>query len=169
MPFNDDLQKELIHDLLVESFEGLDRYDREMLEIEKNAGGAESLNSIFRIVHTIKGTSGCIGFNKIESVAHVGENLLSLVREGKLTPHPEMITTLLELADALREMLRSVEANGTQGDADYSKLLQKLQDLQNPSASPAPAPAPAAPVPAAAAPAPPSPASSPKKIGRAHV
>ena len=127
---NDNLQQQLIKDLLIESFEGLDNFDREMLALEKGAGNAETLNIVFRIIHTIKGSSGCIGLAKIESVAHVGESLLSLLRDGKLTFGPAMISALLEYSDALKEMLRSLEQTGKQGDADYSALLEKLRALQ---------------------------------------
>ncbi|MDR3460042.1 MAG: chemotaxis protein CheA [Verrucomicrobiae bacterium] len=127
---NDHLQQQLIKDLLIESFEGLDNFDREMLALEKGEGNAETLNNVFRIIHTIKGSSGCIGLNKIESVAHVGESLLSLLRDGKLTFNPEMISALLEYSDALKAMLGCLEQTGHQGDVDYSALLQKLQSLQ---------------------------------------
>ncbi|MBP8257415.1 MAG: chemotaxis protein CheA, partial [Opitutaceae bacterium] len=145
MPLNDELQQQLIKDLLIESTEGLDRFDREMLVLEKGQGTPETLNVIFRVIHTIKGTAGCLGLPKIESVAHVGENLLDSLREGKLTSTPEMITTLLAYADALRAMLESLETTGNEGSADYSILLQQLQDFLTgkPVATP-PAPAPAA-------------------------
>jgi two-component system chemotaxis sensor kinase CheA len=127
---NDGLQKQLIKDLLIESFEGLDSFDREMLTLEKGGGNAETLNNVFRIIHTLKGSSGCIGLNKIESVAHVGESLLSLLRDQKLTFNPAMIHALLEYSDALKEMLRCLEQTGEQGAADYSTLLKKLEALQ---------------------------------------
>ena len=113
---NDHLQQQLINDLLIESFEGLDNFDREMLALEKGEGSAETLNNVFRIIHTIKGSSGCIGLNKIESVAHVGESLLSLLRDGKLTFSPAMSSALLEYSDALKAMLRCLEQTGQQGD-----------------------------------------------------
>jgi two-component system chemotaxis sensor kinase CheA len=124
---NEALQQQLINDLIVESGEGLDRFDAEMLLLEKGAGKKDSLNIVFRAIHTIKGTAGCIGLSKIESVAHVGENLLSLLRDGKLQMQPAMISTLLEYSDALKEMMRALEQTGTQGDADFSQLLSKLQ------------------------------------------
>ena len=133
---NDNLQQQLIKDLLIESFEGLDLFDREMLALEKDEGNTETLNNVFRIIHTLKGSSGCIGLNKVESVAHVGENLLSLLRDGQLTFSPLMIRALLEYSDALKEMLHCLEQTGQQGAVDYSPLLQKLQGLQtaNPEA-----------------------------------
>ena len=127
---NEALQQQLIKDLLIESFEGLDHFDREMLALEKGEGKPETLNIVFRVIHTIKGTAGCIGLGKIESVAHVGENLLSLLRDGKLKTNPPMIAALLEYSDSLKEMLHSLEQTGQQGDKDYSILLAKLQALQ---------------------------------------
>ena len=130
MALNDNLQQQLIKDLLVESFDSLDRFDREMLVLEKGEGNAETLNIIFRIIHTIKGSSGCIGLNKIESLAHAGENLLALLRDGKLATSPNMVSVLLEYSDGLKDMLRCLETTGQQGDVDYSSLIQKLKDLQ---------------------------------------
>ena len=128
---NEALQQQLINDLLIESFEGLDRFDREMLALEKGERQPDTMNVVFRVIHTIKGTAGCIGLGKIESVAHVGENLLSLLRDNKLQLQPAMIAALLEYSDALKEMLRCLEKNGQQGDTDYSSLLDKLKRLQS--------------------------------------
>jgi two-component system chemotaxis sensor kinase CheA len=137
MAMNDNLQQQLIKDLLVESFDALDQFDREMLLLEKGEGNAETLNIVFRIIHTIKGSSGCIGLGKIESVAHVGESLLSLLRDGKLAVSPALIGALLEYSDALKAMLRCLKETGEQGGVDYSILLEKLQALQNTSPTPA--------------------------------
>ncbi len=140
---NEALQQQLINDLIVESAEGLDRFDAEMLRLENGTGKKDSLNVVFRSIHTIKGTAGCIGLSKIESVAHVGENLLSLLREGKVQISPAMISALLEYSDALKEMMRSLQATGNQGEADFSALLTKLQQFaagELPVAAPKPAP-----------------------------
>ena len=142
MAMTETLQQELIKDLLLESHEGLDRLDRELLTLEQGQGGSDSMNTIFRVIHTLKGTAGCLGLSHIEHTAHAGENLLSLLRDGKLTITPTMITTLLALSDALRGMLRTLEATGTDGTADHSELLAKLEELQvipAPTATPPPA------------------------------
>ena len=138
---NQDIQKQLIDDLIVESMEGLERFDRELLCLEKHEGGAETMNNIFRVIHTIKGTAGCLGLGKIEKAAHVGENLLSLVREGKVTVTPEMISVLLGLSDTLRGLLRTLEQTGAEGAADHSALFAKLEAMQTqaPVAKAAPA------------------------------
>jgi len=132
----DDLQLQLITDLLIESFEGLDNFDHQLLALEKGACGAETLNVIFRVIHTIKGTAGCIGLGRIEATAHVGESLLSLLRDGKIQTNTEIISALLALSDALRGMLRNIESTGSEGDADHSILLARLQTLQVQPAAP---------------------------------
>lgn len=128
MPINNEaLQQQLIKDLLIESYDGLDRFDREMLTLEQGQGQPETLNIVFRVIHTIKGTAGCIGLGKIESVAHIGENLLSLLRDGKRQINPGMVGALLEYSDALKEMLHCLEQTGAEGGKDYTPLLDKLQ------------------------------------------
>ncbi|MBL9139145.1 MAG: chemotaxis protein CheW [Verrucomicrobiales bacterium] len=149
------LQQQLIADFLIESFEGLDQFDQDLLGLEQGSADGETLNRIFRAIHSIKGTAGCLGIQRMEKVAHVGENLLSLMREGRLKANKDIISTLLKYADALREMLRNLEQSGTEGTTDHSALIARLQELQGePSVASTPSPAPSsapAPAPAAAA------------------
>ena len=72
--------------MLTESFEGLDRYDQSILRIEQGQADRELLNDVFRVIHSLKGTAGCLGFQRIQRVAHAGENLLDLLRSGGLAP-----------------------------------------------------------------------------------
>jgi HPt (histidine-containing phosphotransfer) domain-containing protein len=73
------MSDDIVREFLVESSENLDLLDRELINLEKDPGNRGTLASIFRTIHTIKGTCGFLGFTKLESVAHVGENLLSTV------------------------------------------------------------------------------------------
>jgi len=138
---NETLQQQLIKDLIIESNEGLDRLDHELLALEKGSGHPDAFNIIFRVIHTIKGTAGCIGLGKIEAVAHVGENLLSLLRDDQLKLSPPMIAALLAYSDALKEMMRSLEQTGQEGTRDYSPLLEKLKQLQTGDSASVAAPA----------------------------
>ena len=72
----------IVHEFLVESHENLDALDRDLVALEQNPADHEMLASIFRTIHTIKGTSGFLGFSQLEAVTHVGENLLSRMRDG---------------------------------------------------------------------------------------
>ena len=107
---------ELTKEFLAESGEGLDRMDRCLTALEATPDDAELLGEIFRAVHTIKGTTGFLGFARLEKLAHAGENLLGALRDGKLTANGVVISGLLQLMDGLRAILRLIEATGREGD-----------------------------------------------------
>ena len=72
---------DIVREFLVESREGLDQLDRDLVALEQDPGNRDLLARIFRCIHTIKGTCGFLGFSRLESVSHVGENLLVLLRD----------------------------------------------------------------------------------------
>ncbi|HTU42890.1 MAG TPA: chemotaxis protein CheA [Candidatus Aquilonibacter sp.] len=125
---------EIVKDFLVESYENLDRLDRDLVELEKKPQDHEALAGVFRTIHTIKGTCGFLGFGKLEKVAHVGENLLSRLRDGHLVLNPEITTALLGMVDAVRQMLKEIETTGADGEIDYAQLREELTRLQEPGA-----------------------------------
>ncbi len=121
---------EIIRDFLVESNENLDQLDRDLVTLEKDPTAREVLSSIFRTIHTIKGTSGFLGFSRLGSVTHVGENLLSSLRDGRLLLDAEITSALLAMVDAVRGMLVNIESTGQEGDGDYNALIETLTRLQ---------------------------------------
>jgi two-component system chemotaxis sensor kinase CheA len=120
---------ELMREFLIESQEGLDRMERCLTELEGRPEDTALLADIFRSVHTIKGTTGFLGFKRLETLAHSGENLLGLLREGKMSAEPSVITVLLELLDGLRVILRNIEASENEGTDDDSALIERLEAL----------------------------------------
>ena len=128
---------DIVKEFLVESYENLDRLDRELVGLEKNPEDRDALGSVFRTIHTIKGTCGFLGFNKLEAVAHVGESLLTRLRDRQLTLNPEITTALLSMVDAVRQMLRQIETAGQEGERDDSVLIATLTRLQQPPEAPA--------------------------------
>ncbi|MCZ6752794.1 MAG: chemotaxis protein CheA [Acidobacteria bacterium] len=123
----------IVQEFLVESYENLDQLDRDLVVLETNPSDQAKLASIFRTIHTIKGTCGFLAFSKLEGLAHVGENLLGRLRDGKLVLNAEITSALLATVDAVREMLRSIENSGSEGDGDYSALTAQLKALQEDS------------------------------------
>ena len=123
------MSDEIVREFLVESNENLDLLDRELVQLEKDPTNRERLASVFRTIHTIKGTCGFLGFTKLESVAHVGENLLSRMREGELVLNPEITTALLRMVDAVRQMLQSIEAIENEGERNDEDLIKTLTSL----------------------------------------
>ena len=124
----DDLTKEFI----AESQEGLDRMERCLTELEARPDDGALVGEIFRSVHTIKGTTGFLGFDRLEKLAHTGEHLLGSLREGKLAVTSELISGLLSLLDGLRAILALIEetgGEGTRSDDEDGELLAELTAL----------------------------------------
>ena len=162
--------QEVINEFLIESNENLARLDEEMVALEQHPKDTQLLASVFRTIHTIKGTCGFLGFSKLEAIAHLGENLLSLLRDGELDLTPQLVTLILQVVDATKRILVSIETGGVEGDEDHTELIRRLKNacqtkVPTPVARPATveptAPAiatvPAAPAPTAPAPATPAP------------
>ena len=91
---NDEM-KEIINDFIVESSELVDNAIQDIVVIE-NVQDDEVINSIFRAVHTIKGTSSFLGFGVLSNLAHRSEDLLGMVRKGELNINKEIADVLLE-------------------------------------------------------------------------
>ena len=121
---------ELTREFLIESQECLDRMERCLTDLEQRPNDAALLAEIFRSVHTIKGTTGFLGFKRLERLAHSGENLLGLLRDGKLSADAPIITGLLHLLDGLRTILKNIEANDNEGESDDAGLIRQLDALQ---------------------------------------
>jgi two-component system chemotaxis sensor kinase CheA len=137
-------EADLLKDVVLESQEGLDAFDRELLALERGESSVEGLHKLFRIAHTLKGTSGCLGLTRVETLAHSGESLLSLMREGKIAPGRDVVGALLRFADTLRIHLRSLAGEGEppQDDAGLIRDLQALAEANGaiPIERPAPVP-----------------------------
>jgi chemotaxis protein histidine kinase CheA len=121
---------DIVREFLVESNENLDQLDRDLVTLEKDPTARDILASIFRTIHTIKGTSGFLGFSRLESVTHVGESLLSHLRDGRLLLNAEITSGLLAMVDAVRQMLVNIENTGQEGEGDYTALIEMLTRLQ---------------------------------------
>jgi two-component system, chemotaxis family, sensor kinase CheA len=106
---------ELTKEFIAESQEGLDRMERCLTELETRPDDTGLLGEIFRAVHTIKGTTGFLGFDRLEKLAHAGEHLLGSLRDGRLTVNSELISGLLHLMDGLRAILMLIEETGSEG------------------------------------------------------
>jgi len=121
---------EIIKDFLIESTENLDRLDQELVKLESSPASKELLASVFRTIHTIKGSCGFLGFARLEKLAHAGESLLSRLRDGQLTLTAEVTSGLLAMVDAVRQMLASIKTSGEDGEENYASLIAHLADLQ---------------------------------------
>lgn len=121
---------DIVREFLVESHENLDQLDRDLVALEDSPDDRERLCSVFRTIHTIKGTSGFLAFPKLEHVTHVGESLLVLLRDGKLRLNGVITDVLLAMVDAVRQILSHIETEQREGDEDYTELVTTLEQLQ---------------------------------------
>lgn len=124
-----DGMEEIVREFLAESAEGLDLMERELVELERDPASPERLAEIFRAVHTIKGSSGMLGYPKLESIAHAGEDLLGGLRDGRLVLNPVLTSGLLAMVDAMRGLLNAIELTGNEGGADCRAIVGLLDEL----------------------------------------
>ena len=126
-----------------ESAEHLATMENLLLELSVANPEVESLNAIFRAVHSIKGSAGTFGFTDLAEVAHILENLLERIRKHELGWQSEMVDALLESGDLLRAMLEAHQGRGSvDGDVVRAACarLRRLSDAR-PAAGGAAAPA----------------------------
>ncbi|MCV0011042.1 chemotaxis protein CheA [Mobiluncus mulieris] len=121
---------EIVREFLVESYENLDQLEQDMVSLESEPGSKELLSSIFRTIHTIKGTSGFLAFNRLEKLAHRGENLLSELRDGVREMDQETADVLLSMVDRIRAIMGSVEETGQEGDVDIDSVIAQIEAIQ---------------------------------------
>ncbi|MEE9319329.1 MAG: chemotaxis protein CheA [Granulosicoccus sp.] len=125
----DDEMMEVVKEFLQESNENLDQVDSELVELEEDPENRDLISSIFRSIHTIKGTCGFFAFSNLEKVTHVGESLLVKLRDGECRMTEDIASALLGMVDAVRAMLDEISENGSDGKNGYSKLISTLVEL----------------------------------------
>jgi len=136
-------------DFLIEAQEHFELTEQNFLVLEENPGDLDILNAIFRSVHTIKGASGFLGLAKVQSLAHIGENVLDDLRKGRMTVTADVMELLFEAIDTLKILVNdvgvSLRKQGTPADPDTSSLLLRLEALRGGTPATAVAPSAAAP------------------------
>lgn len=123
-----------VKEFLIEGYEHLNQIEGDLVALEKSDFEPEVMNRIYRSLHTIKGNSGFLGVEKLEAVAHAGENLLSRLRDRTIAITPEITSALLETIDAVRAHMEALETTGAESQIDRSQLLSRLAQLQESSA-----------------------------------
>ena len=128
-----------------------------LLKLNDGDRDPETVNAVFRAVHSIKGGAGAFGLDDLVSFAHVFETTLDCVRSNKLEPTQDVLKVMLKSADVLADLTNAARDGGSVDEARSRTLIRELEALAHgeaPAAAEAPAPKPAAAAPRAAAPAP---------------
>src|SRR5882672_4055031 len=100
---------DLLREFLTETAENIAILDVELIKLEQNPNDPSLLSSIFRLVHTIKGTCGFLGLPRLEKVAHAGENILGKFRDGELPVTPHAVSLILLSLDTIKGLLAYLE------------------------------------------------------------
>ncbi len=120
---------DLISDFLTEANESLEIVDAELVNFEAKPEDRAALDKIFRLVHSIKGTSGFLGLPRLEAVAHAGETLLGRFRDGKLAVSSDAVTLVLRSIDTIKAILDGLAASGSEPAGDDSGLIGELEAM----------------------------------------
>ena len=109
-----------------EAKEQLEIITQSLLELEKNPKNQEVVNEIFRAAHTLKGSSGMMGFTGIQELTHKMEDVFDSIRKGLMKPSPDLIDILFECVDALEKRINHLEM-GERKEEDFSYLVEKIE------------------------------------------
>ncbi len=126
----DDMQ-EILEDFLIEAFELIEQLDQDLVELENNPEDLELLNSIFRVAHTIKGSSSFLNLNVLTELTHHMEDVLNKARKGELTLSPQIMDTVLESIDLMKALLFSIRDTGSDSNVDINitSVCKKLDAI----------------------------------------
>ena len=134
---------EVLCEFIAESWESLNQLDADIVELEKRHGDPELLASVFRTIHTIKGTCGFIGLTRLGALAHSTENVLGQMREGKLEPSSDAFSITLRAIDEIKEVMLKSETAGmmtfdtallnlyNEGKISYEEALKNADSKNN--------------------------------------
>lgn len=131
------MMDEVVKDFVAETYESLENLEQIILKIEGDATNEESIRDAFRLLHTVKGTCGFLGFVRMQAVAHRAENVLSKMRDGELIADEFITSTLFVALDAIRQITDHIDAKGVESSGNDEDLLQALDKcLHSPGGSP---------------------------------
>ncbi len=125
--------REIIEDFLIEAFELIDQIDQDLVELENNPEDLELLNSIFRVAHTIKGSSSFLNFDVLTKLTHHMEDVLNKARRDELKMTPEVMDVVLESIDYMKALLQEIRDTGSDQNSsiDIDEICKKLDAISN--------------------------------------
>ena len=123
-----DEMQEILEDFLIEAFEMIEQLDQDLIELEHNPNDLDLLNRIFRVAHTIKGSSSFLNFDTLTKLTHNMEDVLNKARRDELKITPDVMDVVLESIDLMKILLTAIRDTGTdKTDIDISDITKRLQ------------------------------------------
>ncbi|RMF56637.1 MAG: chemotaxis protein CheA, partial [Calditrichaeota bacterium] len=129
-----DYMEEIVSEFVIEASELLEQLETDLITLEANPNDPDLLNQIFRAAHTIKGTSGFLGFDKMSRLTHAAEDILNKLRKGAIAVNSDLTDAILASVDMLRTMLETIKETGKEGEVDVDSLIERIRQLNTASA-----------------------------------
>jgi two-component system chemotaxis sensor kinase CheA len=120
---------DVIQDFVAEAREGIEALDSKLVSFEQSPDDPALLGDIFRLIHTIKGTSGFLGLHRLQTVAHAAENVLGAFRDGTLGVSGDAVSAILQAVDVVRLVIDGIASNGTEPQGDDGALIARLDAI----------------------------------------
>ena len=129
VPPSNGISDEALREFLVECFDNLEQVERDLLSLERDPNSEAVLNSVFRNIHTIKGSAGFLAFANLECVAHATENILGSIRSHHFAMDSDISESMFKSIDALRKILKSIETVGNDGSDPFTSRVSDMETL----------------------------------------
>ncbi|MCC6025782.1 MAG: chemotaxis protein CheA [Caldimicrobium sp.] len=121
----------LLEQFILESREGLQRISEILITLEEKGEDKGLLNELFRLVHTMKGNSGLFDLPSMTKLLHASEDLMNLVREGKVSYNSEIADILFSAMDIVSTMLDELETSGSTSSETNSSAEEKAKEIRS--------------------------------------
>ena len=117
---------ELLRDFLTETTEHIEGAETQLVLFERNPSDASLITSIFRLVHTIKGTSSFLGLERLERVGHAAESVMGMLRDG-VPPTQHSVSIILAAIDRIKTIIEEIGQHGCEPPGDDSEIINALE------------------------------------------
>ncbi|MBR7117830.1 MAG: response regulator [Helicobacteraceae bacterium] len=125
-----DEMQEILEDFLIEAFEMIEQLDQDLIELENNPKDLDLLNRIFRVAHTIKGSSSFLNFDILTTLTHNMEDVLNKARRGELIITPNIMDVVLESIDLMKNILVLIRDTGSdKNGVEIDSIVKQLQNI----------------------------------------
>ncbi len=124
------MMDELINDFIAETRDNLESLTSQILNWEKNPNDSESVDSIFRFVHTVKGSCGFLDLPRLLALSHAAEDIMSEARDGKILPTKSLVSSVLSVVDRIAILTNAIETKQDVKDNDADLIADLYKELE---------------------------------------
>ena len=109
-----------------ETKEHLQNLSQQLMILEEEPENADTINEIFRAAHSLKGMAGTMGYKRMQHLTHIMENVLSEIRNGKISVNADLVDVLFQCLDALEAYLDSITQTQDEGTEENEAIIARL-------------------------------------------